>query len=492
MPATAPIDRRLPENADLVNLKKRAKQLLKLARSGDLDALARLQNNSPRKIHTSDFATLKLSYVQLVIAREYGFASWPKLIATLESGEHVAVSDELDGAPNVVPLVPLRDYIIYPGMEMPLYVGRSKSLNAIEVAGHDQQIFLCLQKDGKKNDPDVDDVFQIGTLVTINHHNATSDGAQVFVQGHARARSLSMDFSGSYARARVEVLGVRSQQSAGEKIKKARSMFVRTVDRLSLPIELKGAIEAASEPGFLADLAAQHIPISLDKRQELLELVNPEQRLDRAVQIFAALLAELEQPPFDDFVGRYQLAPSFVVAIERGEGCLVAESPWDKVEVFPRGEDEFSPSAPIDPGGNIEPVPLYLAMAQVKPTPTFKFQRDDEGTVVAVSRNDGFSVWPAGRKIVNLEQPVPVTQETTDDLHRYSGRYEIGTGILADVSVVADRLFLDSHRLQPISDTEFFGESEPMRVWFKLNEAKHVIGMWVGNPHAHRQYWKIA
>ena len=202
MPTTAPIVRRLPENADLGNLRKRAKQLLKLAQSGDLDAFSRLQNSLPRKIHTSDFATLKLSDVQLVIAREYGFVSWPKLIATLESGEHVAVSDELDGAPIVVPLVPLRDYIIYPGMKMPLYVGRSKSLNAIEAAGYDQQIFLCLQQDSKKNDPDVDDVFQIGTLATINRQNATSDGAQVFMQGHTRARSLSMDFSGGYARAR--------------------------------------------------------------------------------------------------------------------------------------------------------------------------------------------------------------------------------------------------------------------------------------------------
>ena len=56
-------------------------------------------------------------------------------------------------------------------------------------------------------------------------------------------------------------------------------------------------------------------------------------------------------------------------------------------------------------------MPLYLAMARVKPTPTFKFNRDDAGTVVAVSRNDGFSAWPAGRKIVDLEQAVPVTQK---------------------------------------------------------------------------------
>jgi len=83
-------------------------------------------------------------------------------------------------------------------------------------------------------------------------------------------------------------------------------------------------------------------------------------------------------------------------------------------------------------------------------------------------------------------------QKTADDWGRYTGGYETGADIYANVSVVEIQLFIDTHGLQPISDTEFFGETEPMRVWFKLNEAKDVIGMWVGSPQARRKYWKIA
>ena len=131
-------------------------------------------------------------------------------------------------------------------------------------------------------------------------------------------------------------------------------------------------------------------------------------------------------------------------------------------------------------------------MARVKPMPMFKFHRGHEGMVVAVSCNDGFTAWPDGHRMGDRESSVPAKQKTVDDWGRYTGRYETGADIYANVSVVENQLFIDTLGLQPISDTEFFGETEPMRVWFKLNEAKDVIGMWVGSPQARRQYWKIA
>ena len=73
--------------------------------------------------------------------------------------------------------------------------------------------------------PDIDDVVQIGTLVTINRKFAASDGAHIFVRGQYRARSLSMDFLGSYASARVEVLRLPPQESVGIKLEEARSVF---------------------------------------------------------------------------------------------------------------------------------------------------------------------------------------------------------------------------------------------------------------------------
>jgi len=153
MPTTAPSEKRLPVNANLGNLRKRAKQLPKFVRTDARNALVRLQNNLSHTIHSSDFASITLSDAQRVIAREHSFASWPKLKSALESGRSDSASDELAVAPFEVPLVPLRDYIVYTGMEMPLYVGRSKLLSAIEAADLNQQIFLCLQQDGKKTFP---------------------------------------------------------------------------------------------------------------------------------------------------------------------------------------------------------------------------------------------------------------------------------------------------------------------------------------------------
>ena len=371
MPTTASDDRRLPDNADLENLKKRAKHFLKRIRSQDEDALERLRRVIPRSIRTP----IALGDVQLVIAREYGFASWPKLKAFLETVPRNQVSSDVAGGPFEVPQIPLRDYIVFPGMEMPLYVGRSKSLSAIEAANQGQKVLLCLQRDAKTDDPQADDVYATGTLATIERTSATSAGAQVIVRGHSRARALHMEFSGSHAVAFVEPLADEQIDATEMNVAQMRSVLLRVVRKLNLPPELETEIEATFDPGKLVDLAAQHVPFGLPKRQELLELVNIRARLDRIVEMFTVLLLELEQPPLDDFVGRYQLAPGFIVDIEKGDACLVAESPWDRVEVSPRGEDSFAPESQVLPNQTIDAVPLYLAMGRAGTTPTYRFSR---------------------------------------------------------------------------------------------------------------------
>ena len=283
MPTTASDDRRLPDNADLENLKKCAKHFLKRIRSQDEDALERLRRVIPRSIRTP----IALGDVQLVIAREYGFASWPKLKAFLETVPRNQVSSDVAGGPFEVPLIPLRDYIVFPGMEMPLYVGRSKSLSAIEAANQGQKVLLCLQRDAKTDDPQADDVYATGTLATIERTSATSAGAQVIVRGHSRARALHMEFSGSHAVAFVEPLADEQIDATEMNVAQMRSVLLRVVRKLNLPPELETEIEATFDPGKLVDLAAQHVPFGLPKRQELLELVNIRARLDRIVEMIA-------------------------------------------------------------------------------------------------------------------------------------------------------------------------------------------------------------
>ena len=493
MPQSSQAEDRLPNKANLDYLKKRAKQLLKLVRSNDRQALARLHDQLDRSVDDGQILQLKLSDAQLVVAREHGFASWPKLKAAVERGHGIEGRQAASGAPLKVPLLPLRDYIVFPGMSMPLYVGRSQSLCAIDAASDGKPIFLVVQRDGTIDDPESSDLYEIGTLAVVTRRVPSPTGLQVMVTGERRALCRHLDFTGPFASAEVvPLLSGNDEEPLAAQVDRARTIFVGVARALDLPAELDLALASANGASELSDVAAQHLSLGLEKRQELLELVHPGERLERAVQIFAKLGEEIETPRLGDYGGHYQLQPGFVVSFTEGDGSLIAESPWESAEVFSRGGDTFARRVDHVQDNDPSPVPLYIAMSRVRLTLGYKFIRDDDGKVVGVVRNDGFSTWPSGQKLADLGAADPAVRSTGSELRRYVGRYEIGDGFEANISLSGDQLSLDTHCLCARGNTEFFGERDPVLVRFKFSDSNDVIGMWVNGPRGRHQYWKVA
>src|SRR6059036_2568637 len=110
--------------------------------------------------------------------------------------------------PNELPVLPLRDIVIYPFMIVPLFVSREKSIRAVDEAlGENRMILLASQKDLDKEDPTADDLYSVGTAAVIMRMLKLPDGRiRILVQGLARAQVESVDTSGQYIRSRVQVM----------------------------------------------------------------------------------------------------------------------------------------------------------------------------------------------------------------------------------------------------------------------------------------------
>ncbi|MBW2508710.1 MAG: LON peptidase substrate-binding domain-containing protein, partial [Deltaproteobacteria bacterium] len=200
------------------------------------------------------------------------------------------------GAPNgeAFPLLPLRDIIVFPHMVVPLFVGREKSINALEEAmSQDKEILLAAQKKAKTNDPTAEDIFEVGTIGTIIQLLRLPDGTvKVLVEGKRRARITEFlphdDFflctvepvEEVYAEnVEIEAL-IRSVQSAFD-------VYAKLNKRIAP--EMLMTVQTIDDPSKLADTVVVHLTsIKLSDRQEILETVDPAKRLERLFQLMNA------------------------------------------------------------------------------------------------------------------------------------------------------------------------------------------------------------
>src|SRR5213592_4920685 len=134
----------------------------------------------------------------MAIAKESEFS---EAIDTTDSEPQLQIPDEL-------PLLPLRDIVIYPFMIVPLFVSRERSIRAVDEAlGEHRMILLACQKDLDKEEPQQDDLYKVGTVAVIMRMLKLPDGRiRILVQGLARAEIESVDTSGEFLRARVSVM----------------------------------------------------------------------------------------------------------------------------------------------------------------------------------------------------------------------------------------------------------------------------------------------
>ena len=192
-----------------------------------------------------------------------------------------------DQATNAIPVLPLRDVVVYPHMVIPLFVGREKSINALDTAmQEDKKILLVAQKNAEVDDPSVEDIYEIGTLSTILQLLKLPDGTvKVLVEGAERVRITGYENTDAFFTAHVDVLVQEDEADDKELEVQTRSLLALFDQYVKLnkkvPPEILTSLSGIEESGRLADTIAAHMSLKLEEKQKILEIENPHQRIER-------------------------------------------------------------------------------------------------------------------------------------------------------------------------------------------------------------------
>lgn len=198
----------------------------------------------------------------------------------------------LPNEPLELPLLPLRDVVVFPHMVIPLFVGRAKSIKALESAMEsNKSILLVAQKSAAKDEPSADDLYSIGCVANILQMLKLPDGTiKVLVEGVQRAHVRQVEDIGTHFAAVAQPIVVAQQESA--EVEAMRRAIITQFDQYvklnkKIPPEILASLSGIEEAGRLADTIAAHLPLKLEQKQEVLELADVSERLER-------LLAQLE------------------------------------------------------------------------------------------------------------------------------------------------------------------------------------------------------
>ncbi|MFB6352130.1 MAG: endopeptidase La, partial [Bradymonadaceae bacterium] len=189
-----------------------------------------------------------------------------------------------DGDVPVLPLLPLRDIVVFPNMVVPLFVGRDKSISALEEAmNRDKRLVLCAQKRDTINEPTEDDIYSVGTVGNIVQLLRLPDGTvKVLVKGEDRVRADQFVEDGDHFR--VELDPIETPTSTAEEladlIETLRSAFETYADlNKRIPPDALGQVDQIEDPSKLADTIVAQLSLDLDDKQSILETLDPEERL---------------------------------------------------------------------------------------------------------------------------------------------------------------------------------------------------------------------
>lgn len=203
-----------------------------------------------------------------------------------------------DGKEQVetLPLLPLRDVVIFPYMVAPLFVGREKSIRALEEAmKKNKEIFLVAQKDAKTNDPTEKDIHDIGTIGTIVQMLRLPDGTvKVLVEGKSRACVRNYLPNKNYIM--VEVENIPERDDIGVETEALVRTLVTAFENYvkfnkKIPSEVLVTVSSIEEPGRLSDTISSHLSFKLEDKQEILETINPAERLEK---LYEKIQSEVE------------------------------------------------------------------------------------------------------------------------------------------------------------------------------------------------------
>lgn len=212
------------------------------------------------------------------------------------------MSDENTKSPDSkkkIPLLPLRDIIVFPHMVVPLYVGRKKSVKALEYAmAHDKDLILSAQKKAKINDPAPEDIYEMGTLAKIIKMNRLPDATvQLLVEGRKRALIQKIEVQDNFFMCDIEEIE-DAESVTVEKEALMRSIYTAFENYVKLnkkfPPEILMSVSTIDDPSRLADTIAAHLTLKLNDKQEILEIVDPSRRLEKLLSMMEAEIEILQ------------------------------------------------------------------------------------------------------------------------------------------------------------------------------------------------------
>lgn len=193
----------------------------------------------------------------------------------------------LPATPIDLPLLPLRDVVVFPHMVIPLFVGRPKSIKALEMAMEaDRRIMLVAQKAAAKDEPSVADMFDVGCVSTILQMLKLPDGTvKVLVEGQQRALVASIEDAETHFMATVTPVEATPDANKPSEIEALRRAVMQQFDQYvklnkKIPPEILTSISSIDDPGRLADTIAAHLPLKLENKQVVLDLSDVKARLE--------------------------------------------------------------------------------------------------------------------------------------------------------------------------------------------------------------------
>jgi ATP-dependent Lon protease len=199
------------------------------------------------------------------------------------SEEHTPT--DLDAQKTIYPVLPLRDIVVFPHMIVPLFVGREKSVKALEdVMLDDKQILLVTQMNASDDDPKTDEIYKVGTIASVLQLLKLPDGTvKVLVEGGARARVKDYTDNEEFYQAEAEM--IPEDEGEGDEIEALTRTVVAQFEsyvKLNKKVspETLVSINQIDEPSKLADTIASHLAIKIKEKQDLLEIVDVGKRLE--------------------------------------------------------------------------------------------------------------------------------------------------------------------------------------------------------------------
>lgn len=198
-----------------------------------------------------------------------------------------------------IPVLPLRDVVVYPHMVIPLFVGREKSIRCLESAmDGDKRVMLVAQKEASTDEPSINDLFLVGTISTILQMLKLPDGTvKVLVEGLVRARIIELTDTGNHFKAganyfHIEELDEREQTALMRTVLSQFEGYVKLNKKI--PSEILTSLNNINNADRLADTIAAHMPLKLSDKQSVLEMSNVTERLEYLIKIMESEIELLQ------------------------------------------------------------------------------------------------------------------------------------------------------------------------------------------------------